>query len=121
VGLLGAYSNPEIQGRLRQLSEKLDQLAASDAVPQPSGRADRKLRNGMVPKAIEAVLAEAPGPMRVHDIHAEVEDRLGMTGSSPEARRGVQRRNLDSFLENLMEPVARKARQRAVEAIRGAA
>jgi hypothetical protein len=76
MGLLGAYSNPEIQGRLRQLAGKLDRLAASDATPHPSGRHDRRLRGGLVPKAIEQVLAEAPGPMRARDIHAAVEDLL---------------------------------------------
>jgi hypothetical protein len=34
-------------------------------------------------------------------------------------RRGVQRRNLDGFLEDLIEPVARQARRRAAEAIQG--
>jgi hypothetical protein len=52
--LLGSYSNPEIQGRLRQLSEKLERLEASDAAPCPSGRQDRRLRGGLVPGAIEA-------------------------------------------------------------------
>lgn len=77
MGLLGSYSNPEIQGRLRQLSEKLDRLAASNAVPRPTARHDRRIRGGLVPKAIEQVLAEAHGPMRARDIHAEVEELLG--------------------------------------------
>jgi hypothetical protein len=64
MGLLGSYSNPEIQGRLRQLSEKLERLAASDAAPCPSGRQDRRLRGGLVPGAIERVLRKADGPMR---------------------------------------------------------
>jgi hypothetical protein len=76
MGLLGAYSNPEIQGRLRQMSEKLDRLAASKAAPCPSGRQDRRLRGGLVPKAIERVLRETLGPMRARDIHAEVEQLL---------------------------------------------
>lgn len=78
MGLTGAYSNPEIQGRLRHLAEKLDQLAASDAAPRRSGRSGRT-RNGVVPRAIERILAEAPGPMRTCDIHAAVEDLLGMS------------------------------------------
>lgn len=78
MGLLGCYSNPEIQGRLRQLSEKLDWLAACDATPRPSGRRDRKLRDGLVAKAIERVLGDSGGPMRARDIHAEVEELLGM-------------------------------------------
>jgi hypothetical protein len=77
MGLLGSYSNPEIQGRIRHLSEKLDRLAASNAAPRPSARQDRKLRSGLVPKAIEGVLHEARGPMRARDIHAEVEQLLG--------------------------------------------
>ena len=77
MGLLSSYSNPEVQGRLRRLSEKLERLAASDAAPRPSGRQDRRLRGGLVPKAIERVLREASGPMRARDIHAEVEELLG--------------------------------------------
>lgn len=77
MGLLGCYSNPEIRGRLRQLSDKLERLVASDAAPRPSGRRDRRLRSGLVPKAIERVLhREAPGPIRARDIHAEVEELL---------------------------------------------
>lgn len=77
MGLLGSYSNPEIQGRLRQLSEKLERLATSNAARRPSGRQDQRLRSGVVPKAIERVLREAPGLMRARDIHAEVEELLG--------------------------------------------
>jgi hypothetical protein len=81
MGLLGCYSNPEIQGRLRRLSEKLDRLAASTATPCPSARHDRRLRGGLVPKAIMRVLGESVEPMRVRDIHAEVEGLLGQTVS----------------------------------------
>ena len=77
MGLLGSYSNPEIQGRLRRLSEKLERLAASDSAPRPSGRQDQRLRAGLVPKAIERVLADSSEPMRARDIHAEVEELLG--------------------------------------------
>jgi hypothetical protein len=83
MGLLGAYLNPEVQGRLRHLAEKLDQLAASDAVPRPSGRAGLQLRAGLVPRAIQKVLTEAGGPMRVRDIHAAVEDVLGVAVPTP--------------------------------------
>jgi hypothetical protein len=79
MGLLGCYSNPEIQGRLRRLSEKLDRLTDSDAAPRPSTRCDRRLRGGVVPKAIERVLADTGKPMRARDIHAEVEELLGMS------------------------------------------
>ena len=76
VGLLGAYSDHEVQGRVRQLSEKLDQVAASHATPRRSGRSDRRLRSGLIPKAIMRVLSEPVQPMRVCDIHAAVEDVL---------------------------------------------
>jgi hypothetical protein len=59
------------------LSDKLERLAASDAVPRPSGRQDQRLRSGLVPQAIERVLREALGPLRARDIHVEVEDVLG--------------------------------------------
>jgi hypothetical protein len=74
---LDAISNPEIQTRLRQLSDKLDRLAASNVAPRPSARRDRKLRAGLVPNAIERVLADSGEPMRARDVHAEVEDMLG--------------------------------------------
>ncbi len=77
MGLLGAYSNPEIQARLRRLAEALDKLAASKDPPQPSVRQGRKLPNGLVPRTIQKVLADAPGPMRACDIHDAVEDLLG--------------------------------------------
>jgi hypothetical protein len=76
MGLLGAYSHPDIPGRLRHLADKLAHLAASDAAPRPSARNDQQLRNGLVPRAIKQVLTEAPGPMRARDIHAAVEDLL---------------------------------------------
>lgn len=79
MGLLGCYSNQKIHARLRQLSDKLDRLAASHVAPRPSTRQDRKLRTGLVPKAIERVLADSYEPMRARDIHAEVEEMLGMS------------------------------------------
>jgi hypothetical protein len=81
MGLLGCYSNPEIQGRLRQLSEKLDRLAASNFAPCSSARVDRRLRCGLVPKAIMQTLSESAEPMRVRDIHAEVEVLIGQAVS----------------------------------------
>ncbi len=81
MGLLGAYSDHEIQGRLRQLSEKLDQVAASDTKPHRSGRSDRRLRSGLIPKAIMRVLTDPVQPMQVCDIHAAVEDVLGQSVS----------------------------------------
>jgi hypothetical protein len=78
MGLLGCYSNPEIQERLRRLSEKLEELAASNAAPRSSARRDRKLRGGLVPNAVERVMAASGEPMRARDVHAEVEKLLGM-------------------------------------------
>lgn len=78
MGLFGALSNHDVQVRLRQLSEKLDRVAASGAEPRPSVRAGRKLRPGMVPKAIMRILAGSVQPMRATDIHAAVEEVLGL-------------------------------------------
>jgi hypothetical protein len=88
VGLLGSYSNPEIQKRLVELSEKLDRLAASDAAPRPSRRSDRKIRAGVVPKAIVRALAESVEPKRARDIHAAVEELLGMKVPASSVRTG---------------------------------
>lgn len=70
--LLGSLSNPEKQERLRQLSDKLDQVAVSNAKPRRSGRADRQLRPGVVPNAIMSVLSSADQPMRAREIHEAV-------------------------------------------------
>jgi len=81
MGLLGCYSNHEIQERLRRLSEKLERLASSNAAPRPSARLDRRLRCGLVPQAITQVLTDSVEPMRVRDIHTEVEALLGQSVS----------------------------------------
>ncbi len=70
--LLGSISNPEKQERLRRLSDKLDQVAASEAKPRRSGRADQRLRPGVVLNAIMFVLASAEQPMRAKEIHEAV-------------------------------------------------
>lgn len=75
--LVGALSNHEIQEQLRRLSEKLDLLAAKDAAPRPSARANRRLQSGLVPEAIMRILSQSVEPMRMKDIHAEVERDLG--------------------------------------------
>jgi hypothetical protein len=76
MGLLGSYSNPEVRERLGRLSKALDRLATDKAALRPTVRQGRKLRNGMVPRAIQKVLTDAAGPMRICDIHAAVEDLL---------------------------------------------
>src|ERR1700679_4314519 len=98
MGLLGCYSNPETQGRLRQLSEKLDRLASSKPAPRPSGRRDQRLRGGLVPDAIERVLIEAHGPMRARDIHAEVEGALGRTVPASSAKNWLAKTSLGAKL-----------------------
>jgi hypothetical protein len=72
VELLGAISNQQLQARLRQLSDKLDRLAASDAKPRRSGRTDYRLRSGAIFKAILSVLSSADRPMRTREIHKAV-------------------------------------------------
>lgn len=75
--LVEALSNSEIQVQMERLAQKLEQIAASDARPRSSARSDRRLRSGLVPKAIMQVLGEAVEPMRMKDIHEEVELVLG--------------------------------------------
>jgi len=70
--LIGALSNPETQERLIRVSEKLAKIAAGNAKPRSSRRSDRRLRSGLVPKAIMWVLRESVEPMRMKDVHAEV-------------------------------------------------
>jgi hypothetical protein len=75
--LVEALSNSETQDELGRLAQKLEQIAASEARPRSSARLDLRLRSGLVPKAIMQVLGEAVEPMRMMDIHAEVERVLG--------------------------------------------
>jgi hypothetical protein len=82
MGLLRAYSNHDVQVRLRQLSEKLDQVVASSAERRVSARSDRRLRGGLVPKAIERILGEAGEPMRACNIHAAVDRVARADGAS---------------------------------------
>lgn len=70
--LLGSLSNQKLQAQLRQLSDKLDRLAASNAKPRRSGRTDHRLRPGVVFKAILSVLSSADQPMRTREIHDAV-------------------------------------------------
>jgi hypothetical protein len=59
-----------------RLGQKLEQIAASNARPRSSARSDRRLQSGLVPKAIMQVLSESVEPMRMMDIHAEIERTL---------------------------------------------
>jgi hypothetical protein len=76
VELLGALSNREMQGRLEQLADRLDRLAASNASPRPSGRVDQQMRPGVVMQAVIGVLAAADRPMRTRDVYQAVVTQL---------------------------------------------
>jgi site-specific DNA recombinase len=91
VELVGALSNHEIQERLRRLSEKLDLLSAKGAARCPSARLDRRLRSGLVPEAIMRVLSESVEPMRMMDIHTQVEELIA---------RAVSRSAVKNWLAN---------------------
>jgi hypothetical protein len=67
---------------LQQLSNRLDRLAASKAVPRPSGRSDRIFRHGAVQAAVFRVLGGAKGPMRPCEVHEAVVDLLGQMVST---------------------------------------
>jgi hypothetical protein len=74
--IFGALSNPEIHERLRRLARKLEQIEAGLAAPRPTTPA-RSVRVGAVPKAIMRVLSASVEPMRMRDIHTEVEALIG--------------------------------------------
>ena len=73
--IIGALSNPEVQGRIVRLARKLDQIDSGGSVPQTT--AHRALRVGAVPEAIMLVLSASVEPVRMKDVHAEVEAQLG--------------------------------------------
>ena len=101
--LLGSLSNQELQGRLRQLSDKLDRLAASNAKPRRSGRTDHQLRPGVVFKAILSVLSSADQPMRIPEIHQAVIALLGrpVAYSSVKACLAVKAQGDDACFERI--------------------
>lgn len=76
MGLVGQYSNPEVEQSLTSLVEVLARLKASDV---PLRRTPRRThaRPGWVAKAVEEVLATADQPMRGKDIRVAVERALG--------------------------------------------
>ena len=80
VEIFGALSNPEVQENLERLVKKLDQIGAGGAAPRPTVLA-RSRRVGAVPDAIVRVLSESAAPLRMRDIHAEVEIALGQAVS----------------------------------------
>lgn len=74
--LFGALSNPEVRESLERLAKKLEQIEASGVAPRPTTLA-RGLRVGAIPDAIMRVLADSVEPLRMRDIHAEVEALVG--------------------------------------------
>lgn len=74
--LIGALSNPDVRGRLPRVTAKLDQIKAGGAARKPT-TLTRILRVGDVSAAIMRVLGESVEPMRMRDIHLEVERLLG--------------------------------------------
>jgi hypothetical protein len=68
---------PETQEQLRRLSEKLDLLAAKGSAPGPLSSFGPKAMERIGPRGHYAVLSESVEPMRMKDIHAEVERELG--------------------------------------------
>jgi hypothetical protein len=84
IGLLGHYSNQDLQVSLARLARKL-------AAVRTGGRPRRRLttcrqrprRPGWVLRAIVGVLADHGEPMRVKDIHAAVETALGESVAAP--------------------------------------
>ncbi len=76
MGIFGALSNPEIKEQLTRLTRKLDQIEAGAAAPRPTTPV-RNVRVGAVPEAIMRVLSASVEPMRMRDIHTEVEVLIG--------------------------------------------
>jgi hypothetical protein len=78
IGLLGHYSNQDLQGSLARLARKLAAVRASGGPRRrPTTCRQRPRRPGWVLKAIVQVLADQGEPMRPKDIHAAVEAALG--------------------------------------------
>jgi hypothetical protein len=80
VEIFGALSNPDVRERLERLEKKLEQLQNVEVAPRPT-ILRRSLRVGAVPEAIMRVLADSVEPMRMRDIHAEVEALVGLSVS----------------------------------------
>lgn len=85
MGLLGSFSNRVIQDRLQGLAERLERLAASDAMPQPTVCAYQRNRPGFVVQAVMRVLDQAEGPMRPQEIH----EALGPALQAKVSYRGI--------------------------------
>src|SRR5712692_9529343 len=73
--LSGALLNPRLQVELPRLARLRERLAERDAA-LPAGRTLCR-RQGSVLDVVTAVLERAGKPLRVRDIHADVEEVLG--------------------------------------------
>jgi transcriptional regulator with XRE-family HTH domain len=105
MGIVGALSNPLVQGELGQLSEKLAEVAAGGGPRCPSSF-DRKRRAGALTEAIGKVLEDVGGPMRMYEIHAAAGDLLDQS---------VPR----STVKNCLANNCRGERARFVRVVRG--
>lgn len=72
MDLLGSFSNSVLQERLQSLAGRLDRLAASDAVPQPTVCAYLRSQPGAVLRAVVRVLEQADRPLRPCDVHDRI-------------------------------------------------
>jgi hypothetical protein len=80
--LLAGLAVQEARLGLSRLAEKLAGLRASDAQPRAiTSRRLRPRRPGWVLNAVREVLADRAGPMRLMDIHAAMEHKLGQSVS----------------------------------------
>ena len=70
--LSGALLNPRLQVELPPLARLREVLGRRDGATPPA-RGTTRRRQGSVLAAVATVLEGADGPMRVRDIHAEVE------------------------------------------------
>ncbi len=78
MGLLGHYSNHDLQGSLRRLAGKLASVRANGGPPRrPVACRRRPRRPGWVLKAVVQVLTNRGESMRAKDIHAAVEVLVG--------------------------------------------
>jgi hypothetical protein len=76
MALLGTISNPEVANQLQRLEKKLKQIAASSPPARPLPQPPKR-RCGDISAAVTHVLDEAEAPMRIANIHAAVEARIG--------------------------------------------
>jgi hypothetical protein len=77
MGLRGRLSNPEFKDLLQSLTSLKDMKVPAKRTTIQHGKPDGRRSFGSVGRAIQTVFEEAGGEMRVRDIHAGVERKLG--------------------------------------------